>query len=233
MTRVVTLAAAWLAAGVAVGSVSGATAARPSGFACYPAQFSAFTAQKLALSDPVARRRLSLLAFVPDHVCAPTGDPAAIADVTTYGTCYTVKSSAFAQRDVRLRDSLGKLTMRVLRPTSVCVPTARIDGAPTATPSTMLGLYTCYAAKPRSSLAGKGTDVSDVFGRATESVSLATRLCAPASTETSTQNRPYFTCYAVESEVTASTVLLRNDWGSLKASPGPRDYVCLSARRAL
>jgi hypothetical protein len=201
---------------------------RPTRFACYGGQFSPFTRQRLKLVDRLAGT-LSATAYVPGEVCVPatsTGSP------SSYLTCYRAKvATAFSSKSVRATDAFQRAALlRLSRPSTLCLPSARVDENRSATPSQALTLLTCYPVRPRRLVKRDGVKIVDAFDKSADSLSGPYRLCSPAwkSSDTPATGRP-LTCYTVESTTKGTSVVVRNAFGFLKAALGPRAWLCLTA----
>jgi len=102
-----------------------------------------------------------------------------------------------------------------------------------AKPSTAVGPFTCYPAEEVAvaDAADSGVAVKDTFGSSTDTLVRASRLCAPATTaDAAPASAIYLACYAVESEASGSTVIVRNKFALARGAPGPRDELCAPAR---
>jgi hypothetical protein len=204
----------------------------PSRFACYPAQFSAFQGRKLGLVDELAKHQFGSVT-APQTICAPAGSDGNLDRSANYLTCYRMSFLRISGSNfltARATDEFGKLTMRLLIPVALCVPSARVDQNMSAEPSTALGLFTCYSGKPTSAIDRKGVVVADDFGQSADDVRGPAGLCAASAKSGSTiGSRRSLTCYEVDSQTKASTVVVRNDFGILKAALGPRGQLCVAA----
>jgi hypothetical protein len=204
---------------------------RPARLACYPAQFGVFTPRKLALVDQLARL-LSVSVSLPDTVCAPAVGSNSGADSTSYLTCYRIRvATRFTSTVVRATDEFGKLTMRLFRPRELCVPSARVDQDSAAVPEKGLDLLTCYQSKPSTATTPHSVSVVDEFGQSNDTIKDPSRLCVPATKKGSAPRKPQpsMTCYSIESNTKATTIVVHNEFGFLKAALGPRGRLCVSS----
>ncbi len=212
LSVVATLAAATTAAGSVAGHPQGELLAPTARFACYSAQFGVFRPQTRSLVDQLSRFA-SVAVSIPETVCAPAPGTS-----TSYLTCYrvTVNSSKFGVvQTLRIFDEFAKagLTVRVYRLLSLCAPSTRVDVAAQNQTAKGLDLFTCYLAKPTSSITYANVAVGDDFGKSNDTLTLPLRLCAPAAVKGSRQvdSTRLLACYTANSETKGTTVVVRNE----------------------
>jgi hypothetical protein len=214
-----------LAAAILLGAVAaGARGAdvRPTRFTCYPAQFSAFHARKVTLGD--AGSKQAAVVDLPEAICAPGGNGGS----ADYLTCYRLSVDA-VPRPLTAADEFGRLSLRPAKAATLCLPSARVDAAGVA-PSPNGDRLACYTAVPAQPVKRDGVMVEDGFGRSKDGVGGPVRVCTPVSLNgAAVAGRSGLTCYDLQSETKGSTVVIRNDWGYLKASLGPRTRLCTTA----
>jgi hypothetical protein len=191
--------------------------------ACYPAQFSAFKPRLLKLADQFGVKQTLSIDF-PDTVCAPTPGKS-----TGYVTCYhtTLKATNTPSAVVRGSDDLGAINTRVdVKGLLFCVPAARIDNAP-GSPAKDLDSFACYPSLGPQ-LGRMGVTVTDDFGSGSETISTRSTLCAPAAIGSTRliDRHLGLSCYGVGSNVKGTSVLMRDQFGLLKAALGARTRVC-------
>lgn len=212
-------------AGASVRHSDQVSPSKPARFACYLAQFGPFRPRPpQTLVDAFTRTRVSVIA--PDSVCAPA--PGA---QTHYLTCYRAKArTGFGTRPTpKGDDEFGRFRVKVSALQTLCVPSARVDDGGLRIVATE-NLFTCYSTTGRS-LPSLRVQVEDEFGRSDDALTGLVSLCAPAARSGSRpyDSRRFLTCYTDRSETTGTTVVLRNEFGYLKASLGPRARLCVSA----
>jgi hypothetical protein len=207
---------------------------RPSLFACYPGQFNGYKPTiPLLMVDQLSRRPGVVVFGTPETICTPaSGSGGSLAGWSTYLTCYRTAPTGFAS-STRTKDALGSsASLRILRRASICLPSARVDAGGASEPSKALDRYLCYHALP--DVAGRGrVPIADVFGSSADSVTGPQQFCAPMARPGARLAAPtsYLTCYAVASETRATTIVVKNELGFLKAALGPRGRLCAAATR--
>jgi hypothetical protein len=224
-TRSLTVAATAVLT-AAVCSVAAPATTPPTRFACYPAQFGSWHAQTRALADKLsfARAAASVSIGAPQTVCAPA--PGAS---SAYLTCYAAKSRTVPQTTYGVTDEFARsfsVTAQALG--AVCLPSTRVDQGGSASSATSKSLLSCYTAKA-SVPARSGVAVSDVFGSSKDSLAAPLGLCSPAGWKSPAPDGSFLTCYSDETPTTGTVVVLRNEFGYLKAALGPRAWLCTSA----
>jgi hypothetical protein len=196
-------------------------------FACYPAQFSPFGAQTRTIVDQFSR--LASVSFtVPETVCAPAPGLS-----TGYLTCYTINAvkSAATPGPVRASDEFAKsISVAPAKLLTLCLPSARVDGGGSSVTSKGLDRFTCYAAKA-SVVTHEGVPVIDDFGNSNDSIGAPLRFCAPVAWKGSSvaDSTRFLSCYTDQSATKGKIVILRNEFGYLKAALGPRAWLCATA----
>jgi hypothetical protein len=208
---------------------------RPSLFACYPGQFNGYRpTAPLLIVDQLSRRPGVVAVGAPETICTPaTGSDGSLAGWSSYLTCYRTTPTGFAA-SVRTRDLLGaSASLRLLRRASICLPSARVDAGGAAEPSKALDRYLCYYATPQVRASDR-VPIADVFGSSADSVTGPQRLCVPAARPGTrpVASSTYLACYAVASETRATTIVVKNELGFLKAALGSRGLLCASATRS-
>jgi len=197
----------------------------PLRFACYPAQFTGFRRPRpQQIRDDLSRRAAALVVVAPEMVCAP-----ATPSERRYLTCYRTTPNAVSVK-MRVSDdqSRSKQTFGSFQREGLCVSSTRV-GVPSSTRAP--SVFVCYRAVAAPAQRASNAFVADAFGRSTDSLSGPHRLCAP---EVPTGSRApvargYLTCYTAASETKGSIILVRTDFGSVRAALGPRARVCVAA----
>jgi hypothetical protein len=198
-------------------------------FACYPAQFSAFRPRTQTLTDQL-HAKLTLSVDFPDTVCAPAPEKS-----SGYLTCYraTINSTNLPSAIVHGSDEFGPIDARVsAKGMTLCVPSTRIDATP-GTTAKVLDPFTCYPTS-RASIGRTGVIVADEFGSAADTITARAALCAPAAISgggPTSGGRPAdpahdLSCYSVGSEVKGTSMIMKDQFGLLKAALGVRSRLC-------
>jgi hypothetical protein len=203
-------------------------------FACYPARFSSFTKRKVRLEDQFGR--LTAVVIAPERMCAPVDkNGEGIRNKRAHLTCYTIKAGSFTPRRVKVKNQFGSQAMVVARPLRLCAPSAKsLQGSP-GNPPTTLDHYTCYAVDPGGTVKLPTVVLTDQFGRAKAAVLRASTLCAPTMKDKTRvlQPRLHLTCYEIKSgAVKTRTVVLRSQFGLLKAGLGRRMELCVPSTKS-
>jgi hypothetical protein len=215
-----------VAALAAIASAAAAAAASPARYACYPAQFSSWHAQSRTLADKLAYARDSTTVSIdaPESVCAP-----ALGSSTGYLTCYRVKPAGPASpASYTVTDEFTKFSAALQALATVCVPSTRVDRGGSASAPSTKSLFSCYAAKAAPP-ARSDVSVTDPFGTSKDSLAAPLRLCSPAGWKAPAPDGSYLSCYSDRASTTGTIVILRNEFGYLKAALGPRAWLCTTA----
>jgi hypothetical protein len=196
-------------------------------FVCYPAQFSPFRAQSRTIIDKFSQVT-SVSVAVPETVCAPAPGLS-----TSYLTCYTVSAvkAASTPQPVRASDEFGKaFSVAPAKLLTLCLPSARADTGGSSTPSKGLDSFTCYAAKA-AVVPHQGVSIIDDFGNSQDALGTPFRFCAPAAAKGAqvADGTRFLSCYTDRSATTGKIIVLRNEFGYLKAALGPRGWLCATA----
>jgi hypothetical protein len=196
--------------------------ARAESYACYPAQFNAFRPRKITIVDSVAR--LTAIVRRPLEVCAPAFvDTTAPSDSNAYLSCYEITARpTFGRRRLgTISNLLGRWRLSVAPPRTLCVSSSQT----TPGERTRLACYTVAA--PTNTR--RDTAIGDFFGTSRDSVYAGRpeRFCT--GTKGRTGAPLHLACYSVESKVAARTIVLTDEWGTMRASPGLRNRLCVQS----
>jgi hypothetical protein len=215
-----------LAVAAALAAIASAAAAPPARFACYPAQFNSWHGETRTLADKLSFARASTTVSIdaPESVCAPaTGSSAG------YLTCYSVKAPKPAsQASYAVADEFAKFSASPQALATVCVPSTRVDQGGSASAPAGKGLLSCYAAKAAPP-ARSDVSVTDPFGTSKDSLAAPLRLCSPAGWKSPAPDGGYLSCYSDRTSTTGTIVVLKNEFGYLKAALGARAWLCTTA----
>ena len=111
-------------------------------FDCYKIRqtsFPRFARRSVALTDQFATTSASVVR--PRRFCNPSDkNGSGITDPTAHLMCYQIREPRFTRRDVVVRNQFGDLSLRVLKPESLCVPAAK-DNVPVVS---ALDHFKCY-----------------------------------------------------------------------------------------
>jgi hypothetical protein len=211
-----------LASASQVGSTT-AVRARAENHACYPAQFNAFRPRKITIVDSVAR--MTAIVRRPLEVCAPASvDTTAPSNSNAYLSCYevTVRPTFGRRRLGTISNLLGRWRLSVAPPRTVCVSSSQTSPGE----RTRLACYTVAAPTTETR---RDTAIGDAFGTSRDSVftSRPERFCTGTKGRTGTPL--HVACYSIESKTLARTVVLTDEWGTMRASPGLRNRLCLQS----
>lgn len=203
-------------------------------YACYLARFSSFTKRQVRLDDQFGKQ--TVVVIEPERACAPVDkNGQGIRDKRAHLTCYTIKAGSFTPRQVTVKNQFARQAMVVARPLRLCAPSAKsLRGSP-GRPPTSLDHFTCYAVDPSGAFRQRTVLLTDQFGRAKAAVLRARTLCAPTMKGRTRilQPRLHLTCYEIKSgAVKTRTVLLRSQFGLLKAAPGRRVELCAPSTKS-
>jgi hypothetical protein len=209
-------------------------------FTCYKGEFGGFKRAKFTISNQFDKLSAGYL-VAPLRVCAPAiknSEP--IPDKRSHLVCFTIRvaNGPTGTRKAIVTDQFGvhKLFVIVSEPESICLPASKSrTGTPSAIP-TRLDHYVCYPVKPASPFTTKTVSLRDQFGLGKEDAVFAIRtLCAPTS-----KNRAPFVfktvhllCYDVKSPVKGANVVVREQFGLMKAALALRDRLCEPALKKL
>ena len=196
-------------------------------FACYPTQFSPFRPQSRTIIDKVSRVA-SVSIATPETVCAPAPGLS-----TSYLTCYTLSAvkAASTPQPVRASDEFARgFSVVPAKLLTLCLPSSRVDTGGSAVPSKGLDSFACYAAKA-AVVAHQGVSLSDDFGNSQDALGTPFRFCAPAATKGTqvADSTRFLSCYSDQSATTGKIIVLRNEFGYLKAALGARGWLCATA----
>jgi hypothetical protein len=189
---------------------------------CYPAQATASYARRITISDSIAK--LTAIVGRALNVCAAAAVDGATSDPSLYLTCYEIRSSAMSRRYAGyVSNPFGTARLILEAPRSVCVASS-----PTINPPDPLRL-TCYAALGSTSSTSIAKTIRDPFGISRDSVASRLPVSLCASSRRYSPSPLYLACYSVASETTGRTVVLSDEWGTLRASLGQRDRLCIQS----
>ena len=209
-------------------------------FACYKGEFGGFKVQKFTIANQFDKLSPAYL-VKPLRVCAPAiKNNEGIPDKRSHLVCFAIRvaNGPTGTRKAVVTDQFGphKLYVILSEPESICLPAAKSrTGKPGDVP-TKLDHYVCYHVKPASSFGVKTVSLRDQFGlgREDEVYKLET-LCAPTS-----KNRGpvlfktvHMLCYDVKSPVKGATVVVREQFGLMRAALSLRNYLCEPALKRL
>jgi hypothetical protein len=167
-------------------------------FKCYKARGGAGApSQVLTVSDELGARGVAV--SKPQALCnAAAVNQQAVADPTAHLTCYQLKNvpgtPRFLRRTVEITNRFGAQTVTLLKPSSLCVPSAH-DGAAAALPTDAV---TCYRA--RRADAAQIVDVQDAFQNESTRVRKLASVCLPTDTGGGVIDRAdRLACYTIRS----------------------------------
>jgi hypothetical protein len=150
--------------------------------------------------------------------------------------CYPITVSLqFTPRTVLVKNQFGSMTMTVVRPETLCLPSPKATtGAPGRVP-TKLDHYTCYTIDPHGTFQSRVVKLDDQFGTSRDTVVTPVRLCAPTRKNASPLIRPrrYLVCYQIKSARKGWRIAGRNQFGLLKGLPGLRQLLCVPSTKTL
>jgi hypothetical protein len=207
-------------------------------FSCYATKFSAFKARRVKLRNQFGT--ISILVGQPLRLCAPANkNGSGILHKEAHLTCYSLPrvDAPLATRRVEVRNQFGlqQMTVSLNPPESLCLPSAKAISGATGPVPKLLDHYLCYRVDPSGTFSTRKVKVSDQFAGATDVVVRARTLCAPTSKNGSKilQPRIHLTCYLLKSARKGRTVVLRNQFGQLKAAVGLRNLLCVPSTKRL
>jgi hypothetical protein len=167
-------------------------------FKCYKARGGAgASSQVLTVSDELGSRGVAVAKA--EALCnAAAVNQQAVADPTAHLTCYQLKNvpgtPRFLRRTVEITNRFGAQTVTLLKPSSLCVPSAH-DGAAAALPTDAV---TCYRA--RRADAAQIVDVQDAFQNESTRVRKLASVCLPTDTGGGVIDRAdRLACYTIRS----------------------------------
>lgn len=153
--------------------------------------------------------------------------------------CYTTRSAEpFATRKVVVVNQFKSVTLAVVKPNSLCLPTGKslTPGTRPAIPRT-LDHFQCYPVKPITTTPSHRVGVVDEFGRGKYAVGRPVRLCNPASKNGLRVRDPrdHLLCYTVDplQPSRARTVILANQFGGSKLAAVTAKLLCLPSLKRL
>jgi hypothetical protein len=207
-------------------------------FSCYATKFSGFKTRTVRLRNQFGT--ISAQVGQPLRLCAPADkNGSGILHKEAHLTCYALArvDSPLATRRVEIRNQFGvqRLTVSLNPPESLCLPSSKgISGAPGRVPK-LLDHYLCYRVDPAGTFRSRRVKLSDQFGAAADVVVRARTLCAPTSKNGSRilQARIHLSCYLLKSARKGRTVVVRNQFGLLKAAVGLRNLLCVPSTKRL
>jgi hypothetical protein len=190
---------------------------------CYPAQFSAFLARRIAISDSVSQ--LTAIVRRPLSVCAPaTIDGAPSADPSGYLSCYEIGAPSIGKRNVGyVSNTFGTARVIVDAAKTVCTSSSTTSRLPVAI------RLTCYAVVSPAGDKSAYRTVGDRFGTARESIAFGRPLTFCTQSSSGSTRPLHLMCYAMTSKITGTALGLTNEWGTLRASLGLRDRICVQS----
>jgi hypothetical protein len=153
--------------------------------------------------------------------------------------CYTTRSAEpFESRKVVVVNQFKNVTLAVVKPSVLCVPTGKslTPGTRPVLPRT-LDHFQCYPVKPITTTTPHRVGVVDEFGRGKYAVGRPVRLCNPASKNGSgiRDSRDHLLCYAVDplQPSRAHTVVVANQFGGSKLTTVTAKLLCLPSLKRL
>jgi hypothetical protein len=223
-------------------SAPGATTARLAlgvdHFSCYATRFSGFKSRLVRLRNQFGT--ISVRVGQPLRLCAPADkNGSGILHKEAHLTCYALPrvDAPLATKRAEIRNQFGlqRLVISLNPPENLCLPAAKaISGTPGRVP-VRVDHYVCYRVDPTSSFAARKVKLSDQFARSVDVVVSARTLCAPTSKNGSRilQPKVHLLCYLLKSARKGRTVLLRDQFGLLKAAVGLRNLLCFPSTKRL
>jgi hypothetical protein len=192
--------------------------------ACYPGQFSAFSARRVKISDSVAK--LTAIVRRPVDACAPAAiDRAKAANMRLYLICYEISAPPVGPRSLGyVLNPLGKFRLRVKSARALCVSSARAPRAPARLRLTCYGVVLVRASSKRVD-----KTITDTFGTSRDSVSVGRPVSFCTGRQQGLKMPLHLACYRVVSETAGRTIVLTNEWGVVRTSLGLRDRLCIQS----
>lgn len=153
--------------------------------------------------------------------------------------CYTTRSAEpFETRKVVVVNQFKSVTLEVVKPNSLCLPTGKslTPGTRPVIPKT-LDHFQCYPVKPTTTTTSHRVGVVDEFGRGKYAVGRPVRLCNPASKNglRVLDPRDHLLCYTVKplQPSRARTVTVANQFGGSKLAAVTAKLLCLPSLKRL
>jgi hypothetical protein len=227
-------------AGAAPGAHARAAKFPVSQFTCYPGKFSGFKIHKITISNQFDKLSTAV-AVAPLRVCAPAiknNEP--IPDKVSHLVCFSIRvaNGPTGTRDAVVTDQFGShpLTVILSEPESICLPAAKSRTSRPGPVPTRLDHYVCYHVKPGSGFDTRTISLRDQFKLSrVDAVFKLETLCAPTSKNGGRvlHKTVHLLCYDVKSPVKAGNVVVRTQFGLLKASLALRTGLCEPAVKRL
>jgi hypothetical protein len=204
-------------------------------YACYPSTFGAFKTRRASLADQFGKR--TAVVRQPVRLCTPARkNGQAMINPRAHLVCYPITvSPQFTPRTVLVKNQFGSMTLTVVRPETLCLPSSKATtGAPGQVP-TKLDHYTCYTIDPHGTFKRRVVSLADQFGTSRDTVVTPVRLCAPTRKNASPLIRPrlHLVCYQIKSVRKGRRVTIRNQFGLLKGLPGLRQLLCVPSTKTI
>jgi hypothetical protein len=191
--------------------------------ACYPGQFTQFYARRVKISDSVAKLTATVLR--PLDACAPAAvNGAKAANMRLYLTCYEISAPPVGPRSLGYAlNPLGKFRLRVKSARALCVSSSR-------GPRVQVRLrLTCYGVLVGATSRRVDRTIADTFGASRDTISVG-RPVSFCTGKPKDSNAPlHLVCYPIASETTGRTIVLTNEWGTLRTSLGLRGRLCIQS----
>jgi hypothetical protein len=191
--------------------------------ACYPAQFTAFQARKVQISDSVAK--FTAIVRGPLDVCPPAAvDGARSADASLYLTCYELSASSIRTRFLgSVSNPFGTARIAVGSPRTLCVSSSRTTKRPAPV------RLTCYSVSSPANANRISKTIGDAFSTSQDSIAVGRPVSFCTAPGRGGTAPLHLMCYSVTSETAARTIVLTDEWGVLRASLGRRDRLCIQS----
>jgi hypothetical protein len=152
--------------------------------------------------------------------------------------CYTTRSTEpFTTRKVVVVNQFKSVTLAVVKPNALCLPTGKSLTPGTRPVIPKLDHFQCYPVKPITSTPAHRVAVVDEFGKGKYTVTRPVRLCNPASKNGSRirDARDHLLCYLVDPSqpFKPRTVIVANQFGSSKLAAVTPKLLCLPSLKRL
>jgi len=142
-------------------------------------------------------------------------------------------------RNEEIVDQFGRLSVNVLWPIRLLVPTAKsLDSGPAAPVAPAVDHFTCYRVGAHSTFTPHTMTVQDQFGTATVTLTRPTRLCVPTDKDGeqpgAENNIPHLMCYRIKAPVSTpmiGRVFTNNQFGPGIVYPLRRKELCVPAAK--
>jgi hypothetical protein len=229
------LAAAALAAASERGFAGAALTFRTSHYLCYEAKSpEGFAQRSVVVLDQFKQRRKTVVTGI-ETVCTPASkNGSRVLDKQAHLVCYRTKSAqSFRTRRVVVTNQFGKARLAVVKPASLCLPSAKSLGPTTVAPPIPKTIphFQCYPVKPLTTTKPRKVKVVDQFGGGGYAVTRPVALCNPASKNGSrvVNPREHLVCYLVDPLQAAKTrkVIVTNQFGTAVAVMFAATRLCL------